>query len=254
MSKTIFKILEKERNNRNFRKSEEVEFFQKYYNLLKDDSYFSKYADRDNFFDVIRANIIIKSIINKNTLDNIIEEEHINSRKNSKEDMLDNIRERSTGLPYIKYNGYKVFITFFNKVTNEIYSHSTDKFGLVPYDTIIRKYGQFVVDPFENYKIDVFDSLFTKFVKIDEDPTAVAFYHYDLNTIFIINRQGSLDNAIYLFDRHIKKANKEHLLERIKPAISAYFNTNLTDFIFNLYNNQLISYHVFRKLCKCKNL
>ena len=45
-----------------------------------------------------------------------------------------------------------------------------------------------------------------------------------------------------------------HIVERIKPVIKAYFDGNLNDFIYLLYKNELISYYVFRKICKEKNL
>ncbi len=250
----IFDYLYAQRKLSLFNNSDEMMFYKKYKHLLEDNVNFATYLDIENFFDVIKANIIIKTIINKNNIDKIMEEEFLNTNFNSNEEIYEKIRERSLNLPYIKTEEQKILIPFFNKSTNLVYSRDFNKINEEPYINLKKKYAAFLVNPFETYKIDLFDSLFTKLIKVSEDLTTVAFYHYDVNTIFIINKQGYLDSFITLFDRHMKRYNKDHIIDRIRVIINFYYENNLTAFIYALYEQKLISYFVFRRLCKWKNI
>ena len=117
-----------------------------------------------------------------------------------------------------------------------------------------KKYDSFIIDPFESYNVDLFSSLFTQLVKIDESFTSVAFYHYDFNAIVIINKQGTVDNVIYLFDKYMKNPHKYNIIDKVKPLVQAYYNNDFNHFVYLLYKNDLISYHVFRKICKPSKL
>ena len=248
----LFDTLEKERNKKVIKKSEEITFFKRYKGLLKMNPYFSKYLECENVFDILKANIIIKSIINKEEFDSIISDEYI-SNPNSNIDLIkEKIREATSDLPYISYDNLKVYIPFFNKATNQVYYSDNEKMKEFPYVELQKRYDSFLIDPFETYEIDLYTSLFTQLVKIDESKTSVAFYHYDFNAIFIINRQGSLDNVIYLFDKHMKSPHKFNILEKVKPLVEAYYSNDLSHFIYKLYKNDLVSYYVFRKISKCK--
>ena len=117
-----------------------------------------------------------------------------------------------------------------------------------------KKYDSFIIDPFESYNVDLFSSLFTQLVKIDESFTSVAFYHYDFNAIVIINKQGTVDNVIYLFDKYMKNPHKYNIIDKVKPLVQAYYNNDFNHFVYLLYKNDLISYHVFRNICKTSKL
>jgi len=250
----LFKILEKESNKKFIKKSNEYKFYIENRNLLDKNSFFQKYYNCNDIFDIICANMVIESIKNKEQLDKIIEEEYITSTERRLDNIKDEIAGKILEFPYLKVNNSKIYILFFNINTNNIYAVHSEKMVQEPYVNLANNYDAFISDPFANYGVDAFDSLFTRLVRIDECETSVAFYHYDMNAIFIINRQGGLDNIIYLFDKNIKKPKYGHIVERIRPVIKAYFNGNLNDFIYYLYRNELISYYVFRKICKDKNL
>lgn len=248
----LFNILYKNRSKKRVNKSFEISFFRKYKKLLIDSVYFSNYADNENIFDIIKANIIIKGLINKNTLDLIIEEELLNRNFNTKEDIFNNIKKREEKLPYLNYGDDKIYIPFFNKATNKVYSDNFDMITKEPYIFLKNRYESFIVSTFETYNAQVFDSPFTRFVKILEYKNSIAFFDYDLNIVFVVNNQGYLDNMICLFDKYLKKINKEHILERIKLVLDNYFSNDLTRFIYSLYEQNFISYRIFKKLCKIK--
>ena len=225
-------------------------FFRNFKGILKSNPIFNKYLEINNDFDIIRVNIIIKSIINKDELDNIINDMYIANANVGVESIKDDIKEKISDLPYISYDNFKIYIPFFNKATNIIYSNESEKMFQYPYVSLFKKFEPFFVDAFETYNIDLFNSLFTQLVKISESNTSVAFYHYDFNAIFIINRQGTLDNIIYLFDKHMKNPHKYNIIEKVRPLVNAYYDNDLSLFIYLLYKNDLVSYYVFRKICK----
>ena len=250
----LFKILEKECNKTKINRSEEYKFYSANKFELNKNSYFEEYTEARDVFDIICANIVIWGIKNKETLDKIIDEEYFSVSERKIENIKKEINDRALDLPYFKIRNIKVYIPFFNLNTNAIYSINSEKMSEEPYINLADNYNAFLTNPFTTYGVDIFDFLSTKLVRILESSTAVAFYHFDFNVIFIINRQGSLDNTIYLFDKKIKKPNYSHIVERIKPVVQAYFDGNLNDFIYLLYKNELISFKVFRKICKEKKL
>ncbi len=250
----LFEILEKECNKKKINHSEEYKFFNANKSLLSINPLFEKYADVHDIFDVICANIIINGIKNKDLLDKVIEEEYFSNKEKNVEIIKQEIKDRIIDLPYLKVNKVKVYIPFFNLNTNIVYSVNSEMMFREPYINLVSNYDAFLTNPFNTYGADIFNFLSTKLVRISESTTTIAFYHFDFNTIFIINRQGSLDNAIYLFDKNIKKPDYSHIVERIKPLIQAYYDGKLTDFIYLLYKNKFISYKVFTKICKEKKL
>ena len=255
MNHHIYKYLYEERNKKRIYSSKEYHFFKDYRYLLEENIASINFDKVDDIFDIIKCNILIKSIINKINLDLIIEEELLNKNFNTNQQIRQNIVNRSRDLPYLLTSeNQKIFIPFFNKSTNLIYSEKFEDINKPPYDDLKKKYEAFLVNPFETYKISIFDSIFTQLIKVDEDETSFAFYHYDLCVIFIISKQGYLDNFITLFDKHIKTINREKIIQRVKNVVKNYYENNFIDFIFSLYENKLISYTVYKRISKWKNI
>lgn len=252
--KSVFEVLKKYRNNKFINTSEEVKFYDKYCEVLYDNNNFVKYTEINDLFDIIKSNIIIRSILNKNTIDKIIKEEINNHDFNTVEEIQNNIKNRFFNLPYMKYEDFKIYIPFFNISTNNIYSNEFFKLKEVPYNDLMKNYIYFLVDPFETYKLNIFESNFTELVKIYSDNTSSAYYHFNLRTIFIINDQGFIDNTIHIFDKKMKYVDTTNIIERIKPAIRAYYKNDIAEFIYSLNEEKLISHKVFRKLCKIKKI
>ncbi len=251
--KSVFKVLEKNKNNKIINKSDEVKFYDTYCEILYDNN-FSKYTEINNCFDIVKSNIIIRSILNKNTMDKIIKEEMTNHDFNTIEEIQNNIINKIYNLPYMKYQDFKIYIPFFNIYTNNIYSNEFFKLKEEPYKDLMKNYVSFLLDPFETYKLNLFESNFTELIKIYSDNTSSAYYHFNLRVIFIINDQGYIDNIIHIFDKHMKYVNTTNIIERIKPAIRAYYKNDIAGFIYSLNEEKLISHKVFRKLCKIKKI
>lgn len=250
----LFKVLKQHRDTKFINKSSELEFFYKNRFLLKMNQIGSKLYDSSDLFDIIKANIIIKALKNKDDIDQIIHEELINHGNLGDPSIKENISEKLLDLPCIFFNTYKVYIPFFNKPTNIVYSSDFEKLQEEPYNSIDKNFVPFTVNPFEIYNSNLFDSTFTELIRIDEDLTSVAFYDYSFNTLFFINKQGSLDAAIYLFDRHMKHPSRSNVVDRLRPIVSAYYDNCLNDFVNLMFSNDLISYKLYRKICKVKKL
>ena len=73
----VYNILKKERNKKGLSSCAEMVFFHKFKGMLKSNPIFFKYLEVDNDFDIIKANIIIKAIINKDELDNVINDMYV---------------------------------------------------------------------------------------------------------------------------------------------------------------------------------
>ena len=64
-------------------------------------------------------------------------------------------------------------------------------------------------------------------------------------TIYIINEQGRLDCKITLFDRFIRKPNYNHMLERIRPVVDAYYSYDKKLFLDEMKKQEFISPHIY---------
>ena len=115
---------------------------------------------------------------------------------------------------------------------------------LYPYNGLMENFKDTVIDPFDMYGFELYNSHFSRLVKIKNVDKETAFFHYDTNTIYFINEQGRLDATIVLFDKHIRHPSYSHMLERIKPVIDAYFAFDREGFIRALRENGFISSHL----------
>ena len=75
MNHHIYKYLYEERNKKRIYSSKEYHFFKDYRYLLEENIASINFDKVDDIFDIIKCNVLIKSIINKINLDLIIEEE-----------------------------------------------------------------------------------------------------------------------------------------------------------------------------------
>ena len=250
MEKSIYKILESERNKKNSHNNDEYIFFVNNKHFLKENTYFSSYASPLDAFDLIKSNIIIRALKNKEEIEEMI----LSKESDRNIDLKLYIKEKCLDFPSIQYENLKIYFPFFSKITNNVYVNEVERLNDEPYNALFQDYSPFLVNPFDTYGVDLFDSTFTRLIKIDEDLTTVAFYSYYLSAILIINKQGGLDNVIYLFDKHLKHPNRSHIIDRVKALTDSYYKNNIHDFVYTLYKNEFISYKVFKKICKAKKI
>ena len=242
--KKISEILAKYQTKKfSFKKCDEYQFFKSNRKLLSKTNY-GYFYQIDNSFQLICANAVIYSIQNKQTLDAICKDLFSSIFLKSKltnDDFLKYYHARIVDLKYIQADEIKIYIPLFPYAINYIYFNDPFKLLEAPYDMLLESGSSNFIDLFELYNIKLFDSFFTKLVKIKTSEKATAFYHFDLATIFIINNQGRLDYAFPLFDKWMNKINTSHISERIVPTIDAYFENDKIKIIDKLLENSLIS-------------
>ncbi|HZJ89986.1 MAG TPA: hypothetical protein VFD05_04900 [Bacilli bacterium] len=110
--------------------------------------------------------------------------------------------------------------------------------------------NHYLIDFLEAYNFNLLESKFTSLVFLYEHKNTRAYYHYDFNTVFIVNNQGRLDQRICLFDKNIKSPNYENIKERVLPAVKAYYALDKKGFITALYTNDLISQKLYNKFIR----
>ena len=243
---------EKQRKRKQFAKSEEYRFYQKKRNLLVKLPQFSYLSSgKESDFRIIRANIIIHGLINKS----IIEEEvrnlvtYTESHKIlTHEDFVNTLKKRILTRPFLEQNEGRIYIPFFSKTLNLLYLNEPEKLNEYPYLELLKSFANVAIDPFDTYGAELYNSHFTRLIKISTYKDITAFFHYDTFTIYMINEQGRLDNKIVLFDKYMKRITTNHMLERIRPVVDAYFNNNEVEFIQQLEKNSLISNKMLYKL------
>lgn len=250
---SLFKILEKKQKKRHaFKLSEEYSFFMDHRDILNKYRRFAfLYNSENDEFDVMRANIIIYSFLNKEELEKEISSfsnKLANKDKIDRAKYINTIKERMLDAPYYQNGKEKVYIPFFNGAINEIYMRYPEKLTSEPYVSLYNNFSTVLVDPFDTYGAKLFDSAFTRLINVGTDGKSIAYFHYDTNTIYFVNDQGRLDHKIVCFDKYLSKPYYNHMLERIKPVVDAYFANSRSDLLVALHKNNLISSRILSEI------
>lgn len=243
----FYETLAKYQIKKGFHNSEEYLFFNQYRHLFSNIEQYRFLQNATKEFDVIRANIIIRSILNKKDLEAAITFSYGASRMNTEEAQT-YIYEKMTNHPYILENNTKIFVPIFPKGINLLYYRDFGKLLKAPYSKLFTDYASSCIDIFETYNFALYSSLFTKFVTIHQDDDVLVVYHYDFRSLYFINSQGRLDAKIALFDRYLKKVVDNHIVQRTQGVVKAYLNDDREGVYQELIKNNLISSKLIYKI------
>ena len=247
MKKLFNYIASKARRRKAFEKSEEFRFFLENRHLLTKIPRFVNLYDLDSdSFEVMRANIVLQAYLNKVKMEQEVHNlsNYILVNKKNHAHFLKSFHEIISEQPYYQEGEDKIFIPFFTRSLNQIYHDDPEKLLTYPYDGLMDNFKDTVVDPFDTYGSELYNSHFSRLVKIRKEGQETAYFHYDTNTIYFVNDQGRLDTSVVLFDRYIRHPNYAHMLERIRPVVEAYFAFDREAFILALHQNGFISSHL----------
>ena len=247
MKKLFDYIASKAKKRRAFEKSEEFHFFLEYRHLLTRLPRFVHFYDLDSDpFDIMRANIILQAYLNKSKMEEEVHNlsNYIAIGKKNHDNFVKSFHEIISELPYYQDENGKILIPFFTRSLNQIYYDNPEKLLTYPYDGLMDNFKDTVIDPFDTYGSELYNSHFSRLVKVRKEDKETAFFHYDTNTIYFVNEQGRLDTSIVLFDRYIMHPNYAHMLERIKPVVDAYFAFDREAFLRALHDNGFLSTHL----------
>ena len=250
---TIYEMLEtKQKYRRPFSSGEEFIYFIEHRHLLGKFKRFEHlYDSEENEFDIMRANILLLGLENKELIEKEIQ--NINNHGEIEQAaFVLTLRERIIDQPYFETDDVKVYIPFFSRALNEIYINEPKKLLTLPYSELVNSFENSCIDPFDVYGAELYNSFFTKLVKVQSSKHVTAFFHYDTNSVYFVNDQGRLDAKLVLFDKYMKKPSFTHMLERLNPVIEAYFNNDRLGMINALKDNKLISSQMHKKLLERK--
>ena len=234
-------------HNSQLRNSEEFQYFLANRHLLNGLDMYKALVNALNEFDIIRANIVIRAIKNKKTLDEAI----VYAFKTSKmktEDVANFIHEKMVGLPYIQQGDLKIYTPIFNRSINELYYRDFGKLLSKPYSVLFDEFASSCVDCFEMYGFALYDSLFSKFIVVRKTEKTLVLYHFDFHTIYFVDDQGRLEAKLALFDKYLRRPVKNHVIDRISPVIDAYLADDREGMYQALVNNNLISKKLIFKI------
>lgn len=250
MKKLLKYIAAKAKKRKTFEQSEEYHFFLDNRHLLTKIPRFTEFYEPGNEpFNVMRANVVLYGYINKIMMEKETEnlQSYINlANKSTYNNFVKSLHEILSEQPYYQEGQKKIYIPFFTRSLNQIYYDEPEKLLTSPYAGLKDKFQDTVIDPFDTYGSEIYNSHFSRLVKVRQDDKETAFFHYDTNTIYFVNEQGRLDGTVVLFDRYLRRPNYAHMLERIKPVVDAYFNFDREEFIQTLYENGFISLTLVR--------
>lgn len=239
--------LSKYQKHHNFKKREDYYFFLEHKYLLSNLEMYRFLLNPKDEFELIRANIVIHSLLNKIKLDKAIQYAFGSSKMNTSE-AIEYVKSQMEGLPYICDGQNKIYIPIFTRALNMLYYKDFGRLLLSPYNSLIKNFDSSCIDLFETYNFLLYDSLFTKFVKVYQDEEIMVVYHFDFQSLYVINNEGRLDAKIALFDKYMHKPITNHIVERVEDVIKAYKNDDRDAFYSALINNQLVSSRLINKI------
>ena len=226
-------------------------FEKKYYDekqaLFSRYGFLGRFNDVSTSFGLIKTVTVLQGLENKNKIEN--EADVFTDIELNEESKNAVIHSR---LPCFEVDGVKIYVPFFTRDFNVHYDSKLDSLTRFPFVSLKEDFESSVVDPFDTYGYALFDSEYTRLVKIAEyrQQGAVVFYHISFETVYVINDQGSCDAAIPIFDPDLQYPNRENLFERIAQLMEFYFANDRPGFIRALNSLGLISTSLYDLIIK----
>ena len=251
----IYRYLAKYKKKVNIHTSEDYRFYVKYAPLYASILSFYKFGITEtNPFRIICSNIIIKAMLNKDLIEDNLDEFALLATQHYEVSKDEYIKQKVWNLleennnPYFSMGKSRIYVPIFSRSLNLIYNEECSKILEYPYNNLIEKPKTSCVDLFDTYNTALFESPFTSLILIKKDKTSSAFYHADFETIYIINDQGRLDLEIPLYDRYIKNPDQHRIITKIQDVVDAFYSNDLNKFVKSLYDNHFISKKLYVKI------
>lgn len=215
--------------------------------------YLSKYAVIPDTFSLIKANVILQCLINKEEIETRAKVYNTSSSL-SRPELVPFIYSR---LPYVSFKEgggeRKIYVPFFSKELNRAYSENPALLKEPKYAELRNNPESAMVDPFRTLSFSLFESPFTDLVKLlrDDEQGLEAFYHIDTETIFVIDGEGGLEEQIPLFETEDHpRLSKTHLFPRLTALMEFYFAGDRDAFVDALSSSGFISEKTYANILK----
>lgn len=251
---TLYELLiSKQKKRPSFSSTVDYAYFAKNKSHLSKFPRFASLADTGDEFDIIRLNILLAGYNNKVMIEEEIANINNYIHEGQKIDhikLINTIKEKMLDEPYLMDEKNKIYIPFFSRSLNQLYVREPEKLLEKPYSDLKDNFSDSIVDPGDTYGAALFDSLYTRLLKVGNKGDETAYFHYDTNTIYFVNKQGRMDNKLVLFDKYIKNPSYNHMMERIRGIVDCYFNNDRSGMINALYQNGFISNRILSLINK----
>ena len=237
-------LLSKQSKEFDFYKSSQYTFYLKNRKEMKGFLVQPNISSSSKIFDIICKNAVISAILNKKVLDNICKDLFSSIYLTSKltfEEFLKYYHARIVDLKRFKSLDKQIYIPIYTHVLNDIYLNNPLELLKQPYSEVVDNLKGNYIDMFTTYNYQLFDSTFTKLIKIKEYKNGVSFYDFDSATIFFINDQGKLDYYLPVFDKWMVKFNTSRLMNRLTSVCDCFYEGTKESLINELYATALIS-------------
>jgi hypothetical protein len=239
---SLYDILAANQRPTSFPHSPEEQFFNRYSYLLAEVELWSRFLKPADPFEVVRANIILRALLNKERIErHFLVKSKAGSSSEGDLSLEEYMRGSLSELPYLAYEGTKIYVPIFPVSLNLIYGDNFAKLGLPPYKRLIADFEAATVDPFDYYGYRLFDSYFTKLVAVRKTPKVMAAYDYDAECLYFIDDQGRLDAKIAFFDKKMPNPSKTHMIKRIERVADAYLADDRENLLRALVEESLVS-------------
>lgn len=244
---SLFEMLAKNQASTPFSRSQEQIYYNENSYRLNGLESFQYLANPVDSFGIVRANIILRSLENKEIIEKNFKQfvKKENYDKNELEKYMENCL---LSLPYLNFKDKKIYVPVFPFAISSIYSDNFLRLGEMPYKKIFKLYESILIDPFDYYGYKIFVSYFTNLVLISKKDDCAALYDYDARSIYIVNDEGRLDAKICLFDKYLTHQTLTHLTPKIEAVVDAYFADDREKLVDELEKNELISRVLVEKI------
>ena len=99
---------------------------------------------------------------------------------------FEGIKEKMIDEPYFLDDKNKIYIPFFSRSLNQLYVREPEKLLVKPYSDLKDNFADSIVDPFDTYGALLYDSLYTRLLRVGTHNDETADFHYDTNTIYFV--------------------------------------------------------------------
>ncbi|MDD4532519.1 MAG: hypothetical protein PHW22_03705 [Bacilli bacterium] len=227
-------------------------YYDKHSYLLSRYSGLDKYDDALSDFGLIKTVIVLRSLENKIKIDegvDLYQEANLSSRE--ADDTIHGC------LPFLRRkNGMRIYVPFFSELYNKCYDKKLSLLLIPPYNTLKTDFGSEIVNPFDYYGFELFKSSFSNLIYLCQSSQneLAAFYSVELETIYVIDNQGCLEEKIPIFDDYLSYRAKDHLVGRLQSLMKLYFDDDREAFIDSLYNFKLLSCRTYNYILMKENI
>ena len=241
--KGFFELLEKKQRPTHWEHGEEMRFFLANNVFLQDYPTFRRLRKASSPFAVMRANIIIRAIISKKTIESAIMGvvNGVLSGELAKAKAKEAVESALENLPHFTDGAKEIYIPFIEKNINHIVVNEPERLLDKRYQNLLRHADIISIDPFDEYGPSIFASMFSPLELLCQNEDSCAYFDRASESIFIVNKQGRLDCRIALFDRYLANPSMDDIEVRTRAALDYFYRFDFDNMVKSMVENRLIS-------------